>query len=90
MVELQLKKQAIDQKANSNPDGNIVNGDGNVVTDRNSLIEKLHENAYKIDEKSDQLCSWLQIFTSCSYFKRKRCRSICRSCSTITKRRYMC
>jgi len=30
-----------------------------------SLIEKLHENAYKIDEKSDQLCSWLQIFTSC-------------------------
>ena len=31
----------------------------------NSLIEKLHENAYKIDEKSDQLCSWLQIFTSC-------------------------
>jgi hypothetical protein len=41
MVELQLKKQAIDQKANSNPDGNIVNGDGYVVTDRNSLIEKL-------------------------------------------------
>jgi solute carrier family 20 (sodium-dependent phosphate transporter) len=30
-----------------------------------SLIEKLHENAYKIDEKSDKLCSWLQIFTSC-------------------------
>ena len=31
----------------------------------NSLIEKLHENAYEIDEKSDKLCSWLQIFTSC-------------------------
>ena len=31
----------------------------------NSLIEKLHENAYKIDENSDKLCSWLQIFTSC-------------------------
>ena len=31
----------------------------------NSLIEKLHENAYQIDEKSDKLCSWLQIFTSC-------------------------
>ena len=30
-----------------------------------SLIEKLHANAYKIDEKSDKLCSWLQIFTSC-------------------------
>jgi sodium-dependent phosphate transporter len=31
----------------------------------NSLIEKLHENAYQIDEKADKLCSWLQIFTSC-------------------------
>jgi hypothetical protein len=41
MVELQLKKQAIDQKSNSNPDGNVVNGDGYVVTDRNSLLEKL-------------------------------------------------
>ena len=41
MVELQLKKQAIDQKANSNPDGDIVNGDGYVVSDRNSLLEKL-------------------------------------------------
>ena len=41
MVELQLKKQSIDQKANSNPDGDVVNGDGYVVTDRNSLLEKL-------------------------------------------------
>jgi hypothetical protein len=41
MVELQLKKQAIDQKANSNPDGDVVNGDGYVVIDRNSLLEKL-------------------------------------------------
>ena len=41
MVELQLKKQAIDQKANSNPDGNVVDGDGYVVSDRNSLLEKL-------------------------------------------------
>jgi|TARA_B110000259_G_scaffold186698_1_gene238588 hypothetical protein len=41
MVELQLKKQAIDQKSNSNQDGDIVNGDGYVVTDRNSLLEKL-------------------------------------------------
>ena len=28
-------------------------------------IENLHSNAYEIDEKSDKLCSWLQIFTSC-------------------------
>ena len=41
MVELQLKKQAIDQKANSNPDGDVVNGDGYVTTDRNSVLEKL-------------------------------------------------
>ena len=41
MVELQLKKQAIDQKANSNPDGDVVNGDGYVVIDRNSLLEKV-------------------------------------------------
>ena len=32
---------AIDQKNNANPDGDIVNGDGYVVTDRNSLLEKL-------------------------------------------------
>jgi hypothetical protein len=41
MIELQLKKQAIDQKANPNVDGDVVNGDGYVVTDRNSLLEKL-------------------------------------------------
>jgi len=28
-------------------------------------INKLHDNAYEIDPKSDKLCSWLQIFTSC-------------------------
>ena len=39
MIELQLKKQSLDQK--SNPDGDVVNGDGYVVTDRNSLLEKL-------------------------------------------------
>ena len=41
MIELQLKKQAIDQKANPSADGDVVNGDGYVVTDRNSLLEKL-------------------------------------------------
>ena len=39
MIEFQLKKQSLDQK--SNPDGDVVNGDGYVVTDRNSLLEKL-------------------------------------------------
>lgn len=32
---------------------------------RENKINELHENAYRIDEKSDKLCSWLQIFTSC-------------------------
>jgi len=49
MVELQLKKQAIDQK--SNPDGDVVNGDGYVVTDRNSLLEKLKNMDKYNDDK---------------------------------------
>jgi len=39
MVELQLKKEKLD-KDESSPTG-IVNGEGYVVTDRNSLIERL-------------------------------------------------
>jgi hypothetical protein len=40
MIELQLKKEKLDND-NSNSDGGIVNGEGYVVTDRNSLLEKL-------------------------------------------------
>ena len=39
MIELQLKKQQIDQKAG--PDDNAIQGQGVIITDRNSLIEKL-------------------------------------------------
>lgn len=40
MIELQLKKEKLDKE--SGPDtGDIVNGEGYVVTDRNSLLEKL-------------------------------------------------
>ena len=39
MVELQLKKEKQDKDGVS--DDNIVSGDGYVVTDRNSLLEKL-------------------------------------------------
>ena len=28
-------------------------------------LEKLYENSGEIDEKSDQLCSWVQIITAC-------------------------
>jgi hypothetical protein len=40
MIELQIKKQAIDQKAGS-ADGEVVHGEGVIVSDRNSLLEKL-------------------------------------------------
>jgi len=39
MVELQLKKEKQDKDAGS--DDNVMSGDGYVVTDRNSLLEKL-------------------------------------------------
>jgi len=40
MVELQLKKEKMDRDGHID-DGNLVNGEGFVVTDRNSLLEKL-------------------------------------------------
>ena len=40
MVELQLKKEKMDKDGGVAPDG-IVNGEGYVVTDRNSLLERL-------------------------------------------------
>jgi len=40
MVELQLKKEKLD-KEDSNSDSSIINGTGYVVTDRNSLLERL-------------------------------------------------
>ena len=39
MIELQLKKEKMD-KESRNDDG-IINGEGYVVTDRNSLLERL-------------------------------------------------
>ena len=39
MIELQLKKQKLDK--DEVDEGGIVNGEGYVVTDRNSLLEKL-------------------------------------------------
>jgi hypothetical protein len=40
MIELQLKKQKLDQDANTD-DGVTIPGDGVIITDRNSLLEKL-------------------------------------------------
>jgi hypothetical protein len=42
MIELQLKKQKLDNDTASSDDNGIpLNGDGFIVTDRNSLLEKL-------------------------------------------------
>jgi hypothetical protein len=41
MIELQLKKQAIDQKSVGAGDDSLVEGKGFVVADRNSLLQKL-------------------------------------------------
>jgi agmatine/peptidylarginine deiminase len=40
MVELQLKKEKMDKEGGAN-DGDVVNGEGYVITDRNSLLERL-------------------------------------------------
>lgn len=41
MVELQLKKEKQDKDSAAKGDENIVSGEGYVVTDRNSLLERL-------------------------------------------------
>lgn len=41
MIELQIKKQQADQKTGKADAENEVHGDGYVITDRNSLLEKL-------------------------------------------------
>ena len=41
MIDLQLKKLAIDKKSGPGTDGGIVEGEGYVISDRNSLLEKL-------------------------------------------------
>ena len=43
MIDLQLKKQKIDQDANGGDDGVTLQGDGVIITDRNSLLEKLKQ-----------------------------------------------
>jgi hypothetical protein len=41
MIELQLKKAKLDQDAQGGEGGLTIPGDGYIVTDRNSLLEKL-------------------------------------------------
>ena len=41
MIELQLKKQKLDQDASNSDDSVTIQGDGVIISDRNSLLEKL-------------------------------------------------
>ena len=41
MVDLQLKKLSIDKKNGGGNDGNTVEGEGYILTDRNSILAKL-------------------------------------------------
>ena len=43
MIDLQLKKQKLDQDANNADEGINITGDGVIITDRNSLLEKLKQ-----------------------------------------------
>jgi hypothetical protein len=43
MIELQIKKQKLDQDANNDDNGINLSGDGVIITDRNSLLEKLKQ-----------------------------------------------
>jgi hypothetical protein len=43
MIDLQLKKQKLDQDALGVDNSVDLNGDGFIVTDRNSLLEKLKQ-----------------------------------------------
>ena len=43
MIDLQLKKQKLDNDANSADEGISIPGDGVIITDRNSLLEKLKQ-----------------------------------------------
>lgn len=41
MIDLQLKKEKLDSDAKPQGDGDVINGEGYVVTDRNSLLQRL-------------------------------------------------
>jgi hypothetical protein len=43
MIDLQLKKQKLDQDANNADEGVTLQGEGVIITDRNSLLEKLKQ-----------------------------------------------
>ena len=43
MIDLQIKKLAVDKKHGNEGEGNTVNGEGYILTDRNSILAKLKD-----------------------------------------------
>jgi hypothetical protein len=43
MIDLQLKKQKLDNDANGIDDSVTIQGEGVIISDRNSLLEKLKQ-----------------------------------------------
>jgi uncharacterized protein YacL (UPF0231 family) len=43
MIDLQLKKQKLDNDANGGDDSVTIQGEGVIISDRNSLLEKLKQ-----------------------------------------------
>jgi hypothetical protein len=41
MIDLQIKKQKLDQEASNTDEGVTIQGEGVIISDRNSLLEKL-------------------------------------------------
>jgi hypothetical protein len=55
MIELQLKKQRVDQQDNKDSNGaEVLEGEGYVVGDRNKLLDQLIQKVNETDDKSDK------------------------------------
>ena len=55
MIELQLKKQRVDQQDTKDPNNaEVLEGEGYVVGDRNKLLDQLIQKVNETDDKSDK------------------------------------
>ena len=54
MIELQLKKQRVDQQDTKDPNNaEVLEGEGYVVGDRNKLLDQLIQKVNETEDKSD-------------------------------------
>jgi lysine/ornithine N-monooxygenase len=55
MIELQLKKQRVDQQDNKDLSSDeVIEGSGYVVGDRNKLLDQLIQKVNETDDKSNK------------------------------------